>query len=115
MLSSQFPPCGWWPNFENAHHAVVFVIEDVTVEHPFSGKVIEPHDHADSLMLAHVHDILPAAIRFGYSVAIEYLELESMEVERVIHRHDVLDLPNFRGAEARPDIDAVHVHRLAVD
>src|SRR5512140_2525462 len=99
MMSSRSPPCWWWSYLENAHHSVIFVIEDVAVEHPSSRKVIESHDDADPLMHTHVHNVHPAPIRLRHAVAIEYLELKSVQVERMIPRHHVFDLPDFRRAE----------------
>jgi hypothetical protein len=31
-------------DFENSHHAVIFVIEDVTVEHPLPGIIVVAND-----------------------------------------------------------------------
>jgi hypothetical protein len=93
-------------DFEDSHHALVFVIQDVTVKHPFSGEVVKSHDEAHRFMLGNVHRVLPAPIRLRNSIPIDDLELEAVQMERMIHADEVLDLPDLRGAKPGGDIDA---------
>src|SRR5437870_11147281 len=86
-------------DFENSHHAVVFVIEDVAVEHPLPRIVVVAHDDSRRRMFRDVEHVLPGEIRLAHSVTVQHLELESMQVERVIHANDVLDLPDLGGAD----------------
>src|SRR5436305_7253822 len=102
-------------DFEHSHHAVVFVIEDVAVEHPLPRIIVVAHDDSRRRMFRDVEHVLPGEIRLAHSVTVEHLELESMQVERVIHANDVLDLPDLGGADGGADVDAVHVHQLSVD
>src|SRR3982751_4898083 len=91
------------------------MIEDVAVEHPLSGIVVVANDDSRSRVLRNVQHVLPGAVRLRHTVAIEYLELKTMQMEWMVHADDVLDLPDLRGADLGADVHAGHVHQLAVD
>src|SRR6266516_2294393 len=102
-------------DFEDSHHAVVFMVQDVAMEHPLPWVIVVADDDARRRVLGHVQHVLPGEIRLTYAVTVEYLELEPVQVERVIHADDVLDLPDLSRADLRAHIYARHVHQLAID
>src|SRR5215208_2214450 len=102
-------------DFENSHHAVVFMVQDVAVEHPLSWIVVVANDDAGRRVLGDVQHVLPGTVRLGHAVAIEDLELKTVKMERVIHPNDILDLPDLSRANSSAHINPRHVHRLAID
>src|SRR5215208_6616188 len=76
-----------WPSsalrsdFENAHHSMILMVQDVAVEHPHAGIVVVAHDEAQSLMLGDIHDVLPGTKRFRDTVTVDHLELESVQMK----------------------------------
>src|SRR5690349_3488087 len=64
-----------------AHHPLVFVIQNVTVEHPLSGVSVEPHDDAHGLVRRHVDGVFPAAARRRHAVAVQHLKMKTVEME----------------------------------
>src|SRR5687768_3858511 len=82
-------------DFEYSHHPMVLVVQDVTVKHPLSWIIVVPDDEARGLVPRHVDHILPAAIALGDTVPVEHLELKAVQVERVVHADEVLDLPDL--------------------
>src|SRR5438105_8763425 len=109
------PPEVLWLYFENSHHSVIFVVEDVAVEHPLPGIVVVADDDARRRVLGDVEHVFPGEIRLTHSVAIQHLKLKSVQMEGMVHPDDVGDLPDFRRPDARADIHPRHVHVLAVD
>ena len=83
------------------------------MEHPLARVVRVAHDEARRPVLGHVHHVFPAAERLGHAVAIEHLELEAVQVKRVIHPHQVLELPDLRRAQRRRHIHAIVVASTA--
>src|SRR5687767_8365716 len=94
-VASLLPPDLGLSNLEHTHHPVILVIEDVTVEHPLSRVVVVPDDEARRLMLRDVDDVLPATVLLGHAIAVEHLELVAVQMERVIHADEILDLPDL--------------------
>src|SRR5687768_2047676 len=90
------------------------MIEDVAVKHPLSRIVGIPHDESRGLVLRYVHAVFPASIAYRYTVAIQQLELKSVQVEWMVHPHEIFDLPNLGCSELRGHIHAIHVHHATV-
>src|SRR5580765_8999920 len=105
----------WSSDLEHSHHSVILVIEDVAVEHPLAGEVVESHDEPDGLVPGNVDRVLPTRKGLGHAVPIENLKLESVQMEGVIHADEILDRPDFGGAQPGAFVHAGHVHRAAVD
>src|SRR5690606_24916919 len=63
-------------DFENAHHPLILMIQDVAVKHPFAGMIVIPNDESHSLVARHVDRVLPAEERLRYAIPVDYLELE---------------------------------------
>src|SRR5690606_18310577 len=97
-------------DFEHSHHPVILMIEDMAVEHPLPGIVVVADDEPDGLVLRNVDDVLPAPERLGNAVPVDDLELEAMQVKRMVHPDEVLHLPDLGGAERCLDIHPLHVH-----
>src|SRR6266404_7621501 len=91
------------------------MVEDVAVEHPLPWIIVITNDDSRGGVFGDVEHVLPRAVRLGNSIPIEHLKLEAVQMERVVHSDDVLDLPDLRCADLRADVNARHVHCLAVD
>src|SRR6185312_5815128 len=98
-----------------AHHPHVLVIHDVTVVHPLPREIVESHDDAHRRMRRHVHGIQPVRKRLRHAIAVEHLKAEAVQMKRVVHPHQVLDLPDFRRMEASREIHPREIHHLAID
>src|SRR5687767_568384 len=90
------------------------MIEDVAVKHPLPRIVGIPHDESRGLVLRYIHAVLPASIAYRHAVAIQQLELKSVQMEWMVHPHEILDLPDLGCSELRGYIHASHVHDAAV-
>ncbi|MEO6526953.1 MAG: hypothetical protein ABIP93_10040, partial [Gemmatimonadaceae bacterium] len=94
----------WSPlssDLEHGHHPVILVIQNVAMEHPHPGVVVEPHDESRRFVLRNVDRILPSPACHRHAVSVEELEPKSVQMERMVHADDVLDLPDLRRAEPR--------------
>jgi len=83
-------------NFKNSHHAVVFMVQDVAVEHPLPWVVVVAHDDARARVLRDVQHVLPGDVWLPYSIAVD---IESFEVEgnlRRIHAVIFVDRPGHK-------------------
>src|SRR4051812_48007723 len=59
--SPRLPPPSF--HFQHSHHPVVFVIEDVTVEHPLPRIIVVTDDDARRRVLRDVEHVLPGEVR----------------------------------------------------
>ena len=94
---------------------MILVIQDVAVIHPLSCKVSKAKNYPNCRVLRNIYRVLPASERLGLPVAIDYLELKAVQVKRVVHSNDILDLPDLDIAELSCFIDSIHVVKLSVD
>src|SRR5690606_22628136 len=102
-------------DLKDAHHALILMIENVAMKHPFASKIIESDDETCTAKCGEIHRVLPHGLRLRHAVSVEDLKLEAVQVEWMIHSDEVLNLPDFGGAQGGLLIDAAHVHRLPVD
>lgn len=71
---------------------MILMIKDVAVKHPLSRMVVVADDESYGFALSHFDRILPASIALRYTSAVEHLELESVQMEWMIHPDQILDL-----------------------
>ncbi len=84
-----------------SHRAAFRVVEDVTVEHPHAGPLVEGHEKSDSGVDRHVERVLPRHWMNRLEVFVERKEEKPVEVERVSERALIPDRPDLRLAERR--------------
>src|SRR5581483_9380882 len=104
-------------HLELGHHAVVLVFQVVAVDHVAAVEVGELDDHADGLVLADGHGVLPTGLRFRRraAVAVEDLEHVEVDVDGVGHHRAVLEPPDLGRAQPRGGVDTGRIEGLPVD
>src|SRR5829696_2476265 len=91
------------------------MLEVVAVEDVLAPVAIKAGDHTHYLTGWHVHGVLPARVLGWWptTVAGEHLEVDQVEVNRVVHIRG--KLPDLGRAQLGASVDARGVEHLAVD
>lgn len=92
---------------ELAHEHVVLVFEDVGVEHVVPGEVAELADDGDRSPGRDVDGFLPLGLITGRGRAVDAqdLEVDVVQVDRVVFSGAVVERPLLRGAEGDLGVD----------
>ena len=96
---------------DDSHHSEIFVVEDVAVVNGSADETSEWNKDPHRLACRNVHGVLPSR---SCSLVGEK-EGPDVEMQRVVHRRSVDDLPLFDGSRGRADVGAVGIEGLAVD
>jgi len=80
------------------HHARSMVFDDMAVIHPRPGTVVRDPGYLDFVFWFQIVRILPRFVFRGLTVFFNDLKKEAMQVKRVVHPADIVDLPDLQFA-----------------
>src|SRR6266852_6051618 len=108
-------PSGGVVDLDQLHHADVFVIQDVTVQHEAAREVLEARAHRHAPESRHVDGIPPDGLRQRLPVLVGHQEGIRVDVVGMIGILEVGDRPLFHRAQPDALVDAIRIELATVD